>query len=270
MEVRAEVDRLEYAIVGLGMNANIDPNRFPAEWNATSISDQLGHEVSRTELMQEILSGDRRGLCKLGSKEIYEEWRSLSVTMGSMCASARSMVILRARPWAWREDGCPLPQDGEGPAASAGRRLHSPARLWRKHERKKGQRNSQGHPGVHPGSFRVVLPEEFAGLLQADDEIITEVLILPGTESSRMSALIRLYMLPNMEVAGSAHSHPSANIRPSEPDLAFFSRTGDYHIIVGPPFNEKSWACYDASGERRDLAVLDVEFKDDGFDDGFG
>lgn len=107
------------------------------------------------------------------------------------------------------------------------------------------------------------LPEEFAGLLQAEEEVITEVLILPGTESSRMSAFIRLYMLPNMKIAGSVHSHPSGSITPSQEDLAFFSRTGDYHIIAGLPFNEKSWACYDASGERRDLPVLDVEFKDD-------
>jgi proteasome lid subunit RPN8/RPN11 len=110
---------------------------------------------------------------------------------------------------------------------------------------------------------------EFAGLLQVDKEIITEVLILPGTESSRMSALVRLYMLPNMQVAGSAHSHPSGDLRPSEPDLIFFSRTGDYNIIVGPPFDEQSFACYDGAGRRRDLAILDVEFKDDGFDDDF-
>lgn len=114
---------------------------------------------------------------------------------------------------------------------------------------------------------RSSFPVEFAGLLQVDDEIITEVLILPGTESSRMSALIRLYMLPNMQVAGSAHSHPSGALVPSEPDIQFFSRTGDYHIIVGPPFNERSWVCYNASGERRDLPILDVEFKDDGFED---
>ncbi len=114
---------------------------------------------------------------------------------------------------------------------------------------------------------RSSMPEEFAGLLQAEDGVITEVLILPGTESSRMSALIRLYMLPNMQVAGSAHSHPSSNIRPSQQDLLFFTRTGDYHIIAGPPFDETSWACYDALGERRDLPILDIEFKDEGFDE---
>ena len=110
-------------------------------------------------------------------------------------------------------------------------------------------------------------PNEFAGLLSVEGDIISDVLILPGTENSRMSALVRLYMLPNMSVAGSAHSHPSSDLRPSEPDLIFFSRTGDYHLIVGPPFDEKSWICYDGAGKRRDLAVLDVDFQDDGFDD---
>ena len=110
-------------------------------------------------------------------------------------------------------------------------------------------------------------PNEFAGLLSVEGDIISDVLILPGTESSRMSALVRLYMLPNMSVAGSAHSHPSGDLRPSDPDLIFFSRTGDCHLIVGPPFDEGSWICYDGAGKRRDLAVLDVDFQDDGFDD---
>ena len=116
---------------------------------------------------------------------------------------------------------------------------------------------------------RSSLPVEFAGLLSVEEDIITDVLILPGTENSRMSALVRLYMLPNMSVAGSVHSHPSGDLRPSEPDIIFFSRTGDYHIIAGPPFDEHSWICYDNTGKRRDLAILDVQFKDDGFDDGF-
>lgn len=110
---------------------------------------------------------------------------------------------------------------------------------------------------------RSSMPMEFAGLLQAENEIITEVLILPGTETSRINAMVRLYMMPNMSIVGSVHSHPSSNIRPSQQDLQFFSRTGDYNIIVGPPFDEKSWACYDVLGARRDLLILDVDFKDD-------
>jgi len=110
---------------------------------------------------------------------------------------------------------------------------------------------------------RSTLPVEFAGLLRAENGVITEVIMLPGTESSSKSALVRLYMLPNMRIAGSVHSHPSSNIRPSQADLIFFSKTGDYHISAGPPFDEKSWICYDRKGCPRKLPLLDVEVEED-------
>jgi proteasome lid subunit RPN8/RPN11 len=106
-------------------------------------------------------------------------------------------------------------------------------------------------------------PEEFAGLLQEKDGIITEVLILPGTESSDMSAVLRLYMMPNIKASGSVHSHPGPNRKPSQADLNFFSKTGNCHIIVGRPYDNQSWTCYDREGNIRELQVLDIEFKDD-------
>jgi len=107
-------------------------------------------------------------------------------------------------------------------------------------------------------------PKEFAGLLRANEDIITDVLLLPGTESSEVSAVMRLYMMP-MTVGGigSVHSHPSPDIAPSKDDLRMFGRTGDYHVIVGHPYTERSWACYDAAGKRRHLPVLDAQIKDD-------
>jgi proteasome lid subunit RPN8/RPN11 len=105
-------------------------------------------------------------------------------------------------------------------------------------------------------------PEEFAGLLQEKDGIITEVLILPGTESSETSAVLRLYMMPNIKAAGSVHSHPGPNRKPSQADLELFSKTGNCHIIVGHPYDKQSWTCYDREGKVRELQVLDVEFED--------
>ncbi|NOQ33810.1 MAG: metal-dependent protease of the PAD1/JAB1 superfamily [Methanosarcinales archaeon] len=105
-------------------------------------------------------------------------------------------------------------------------------------------------------------PNEFAGLLRAEDGIITEVVVLPGTESSEVSAVMHIYMLPMISVAGSVHSHPTPNTRPSQHDLSLFTRTGNCHIIAGFPYNEHSWTCYDAYGARRKLPVLDVEFGD--------
>ena len=68
-------------------------------------------------------------------------------------------------------------------------------------------------------------PQEFAGLLQEKGGIITEVLILPGTESSNKSAILRLYMMPNIKAVGSVHSHPGPNRSPSQADLRRASRS---------------------------------------------
>ncbi|MDI6888228.1 MAG: Mov34/MPN/PAD-1 family protein [Methanocellales archaeon] len=114
------------------------------------------------------------------------------------------------------------------------------------------------------GASRSSYPKEFAALLRANEDIITDVLLLPGTESSEVSAVMRLYMMPmSVDSAGSVHSHPSSDITPSKEDLMMFGRTGDYHVIVGHPYTEQSWACYDAAGKRRNLPVLDVQIEDD-------
>jgi BirA family biotin operon repressor/biotin-[acetyl-CoA-carboxylase] ligase len=82
MEISAEVGRLDYAVVGLGINANVGLSNFPEEWCATSLSHELGHEVSRVDLIQGILLEIEEAYDKMGSREIYEEWCSLSVTIG--------------------------------------------------------------------------------------------------------------------------------------------------------------------------------------------
>lgn len=106
-------------------------------------------------------------------------------------------------------------------------------------------------------------PNEFAGLLQAQDGIITDILILPGTESSEVNAVLRLFMMPNITAVGSVHSHPSSYIRPSKADLRLFSKTGTHHIIAGHPFGPKNWKCFNGNGEEITLDVLDVEINDD-------
>ncbi|WP_094227548.1 Mov34/MPN/PAD-1 family protein [Methanolobus psychrotolerans] len=106
-------------------------------------------------------------------------------------------------------------------------------------------------------------PNEFAGLLQAKDGIITDILILPGTESSEVNAVLKLFMLPNVSAVGSVHSHPSSVIRPSKADLRLFSKTGNHHIIVGHPYGPDNWKCFDGSGKVISLEVLDVDLEDE-------
>lgn len=106
-------------------------------------------------------------------------------------------------------------------------------------------------------------PNEFAGMLTATGDIITDVIIVPGTESSDESAVMQLFMLPNIHTVGTVHSHPSGHIKPSGADLELFERKGNYHIIAGAPFNLSSWKCYDSKGDSIKLEVIDYDFKDD-------
>jgi proteasome lid subunit RPN8/RPN11 len=71
---------------------------------------------------------------------------------------------------------------------------------------------------------------------------------------------MNLFMLPvSTHIVGSVHSHPSGAIQPSDADIRLFMQSGDYHIIVGYPYDIASWACYDRIGDRRKLDVLDIE-----------
>jgi proteasome lid subunit RPN8/RPN11 len=106
-------------------------------------------------------------------------------------------------------------------------------------------------------------PREFAGMLSAKGDVITEVIVVPGTESSEESAVMQLFMLPNIHTVGSVHSHPSGHTTPSDADLELFAKKGLVHMIVGAPYNLKSWKCYDKDGAPIELEVVDFEFKDE-------
>jgi proteasome lid subunit RPN8/RPN11 len=105
-------------------------------------------------------------------------------------------------------------------------------------------------------------PKEFAGMLYETDQIITDVDV-PITQSSNVNAVMDLFMLPvNTHIVGSVHSHPSGGLQPSDADIRMFMQNGDYHIIVGYPYEITNWACYDRIGNIRKLDVLDVEIEE--------
>jgi len=82
MEVGAQLDRLDYVVLGLGLNANNDPSGFPTSWRSTSLAAELCHDVDRCILICRLLEEIEVAYENMGSKEIYEEWRSRSLTLG--------------------------------------------------------------------------------------------------------------------------------------------------------------------------------------------
>lgn len=100
-------------------------------------------------------------------------------------------------------------------------------------------------------------PKEFACVLRAEGDTITEILLVPGTLSGDRSAILRLHMLPiDLSVVGTAHSHPTPNATPSGADLALFSRYGPIHIIVGEPYTMNTWKAFDRDGNVVKLEVI--------------
>jgi len=105
---------------------------------------------------------------------------------------------------------------------------------------------------------RDVHPNEFGAILRAEEGVITEIMLLPGTISGSRSAIFQLHMLPiDFTVVGTVHSHPSGAISPSGADMAFFQKFGYIHIITGVPFNKDSWRSFDLYGEPISLEVVD-------------
>lgn len=101
-------------------------------------------------------------------------------------------------------------------------------------------------------------PSEFLALLRKNGDIIDEFELAPGTITGSSSASFQPDMMPlGTGIAGSAHSHPSGAMRPSDADLRFFPATGKYHIIIGAPYTEDDWRCFFADGSPCQVEVID-------------
>ena len=120
-------------------------------------------------------------------------------------------------------------------------------------------------------------PREYMGMLRGDDAskfdvdaegtVITDVLVIPGTESNSVSATVKTSMIPNdHSAAGSVHSHPNGVLQPSDEDLITFGK-GSVHIIIGAPYGPDDWQAFDREGNPRELPVLDVESPEEEFFD---
>lgn len=93
-------------------------------------------------------------------------------------------------------------------------------------------------------------PDEFGGILRQEKGLVTELLIVPGTTSGATHATFQLHMLPiDFSVVGTVHSHPNGVARPSEADLELFRKFGSRHVIIGAPYDRRSWRAYDGRGD---------------------
>ena len=84
IESNVRGDIVDYAIIGIGVNVNLRLYDFPEiQPTATSLSDELGRDVSRLDVIRCLLVEiERLYLALPAGGSIYEEWRDSLVTLG--------------------------------------------------------------------------------------------------------------------------------------------------------------------------------------------
>ena len=82
-ELSAEMDRVRFVVIGIGVNVNASLSQLPP--NATSIRNETGRKGSRIRLLQEILRSLEKWyeeVNKQGFEAVIARWKRLSSTLG--------------------------------------------------------------------------------------------------------------------------------------------------------------------------------------------
>lgn len=82
-ELSAEMDRVHFVVIGIGINVNTPLSALPPQ--ATSLKHETRREISRVELVQEVLrflDAWYGRLNKEGFLPIVRRWKELSLTLG--------------------------------------------------------------------------------------------------------------------------------------------------------------------------------------------
>ncbi len=82
-EMNAEVDKVNFVVIGIGLNVNNDKKSLIAQ--ATSLKEQAGQSLSRVMLLQELLRRIEINYSLLedkGAQAIIDKWRNFSLTLG--------------------------------------------------------------------------------------------------------------------------------------------------------------------------------------------
>jgi BirA family biotin operon repressor/biotin-[acetyl-CoA-carboxylase] ligase len=112
-ELSAELDRVKYLVLGIGVDVNLNPGDFPAELRklATSLKAELGQPVSRPELAVAILRELDRDYARMTSGQfaaLANEWEEHGTTIGQDVVIRTGDRQIRGRAESLGEDGALL------------------------------------------------------------------------------------------------------------------------------------------------------------------
>jgi len=109
-------DMVDYAIIGIGINANLRLSDFPQiQATATSLYDEMEREVSRLDIIRCLLVEiESLYLALLAGGSIYQEWRDRLVTLGKKVQVKLGKTIYEGIAESITEDGSLLLRHSDG------------------------------------------------------------------------------------------------------------------------------------------------------------
>ncbi|HEY3863441.1 MAG TPA: biotin--[acetyl-CoA-carboxylase] ligase [Verrucomicrobiae bacterium] len=118
-EMRAELDRVQDVLLGIGIDVNLDADDFPPALRgiATSLKIQSGQKVNRSELAVEILrelDRDYHELTEGRFERLAEQWEAGCTTLGRLVAIRVGDRVIRGRAESLGEDGALLVRGAHG------------------------------------------------------------------------------------------------------------------------------------------------------------
>jgi BirA family biotin operon repressor/biotin-[acetyl-CoA-carboxylase] ligase len=112
-ELNAEVDRVKYVIIGIGVDVNLAARDWPSDLRkiATSLKIESGKSISRAELAISILrelDADYQLICCNEFEKVAEEWEKHCKTIGEEVVIRTGPREIRGRAESLAEDGALL------------------------------------------------------------------------------------------------------------------------------------------------------------------
>jgi len=101
-EMNARGGQVDFVILGIGINVNMSPGTIPEEMRpiATSLREELGHEISRVELLHALLKeveGEYQAFMADERERILREWEEFSQMVGTTVEVRSFNEIIRGR-----------------------------------------------------------------------------------------------------------------------------------------------------------------------------
>ncbi|MBA7642136.1 Bifunctional ligase/repressor BirA [subsurface metagenome] len=118
-EMGAEQDTVNYVVIGIGVNLNIDIKKFPVEFrkNTTSLEKELGRKIDRVEFTKRMLKEIENFYLlfkKRGFAPILKEWKKISATLGKGVKAVSGRRIIEGKAIDIDSDGALIIETKEG------------------------------------------------------------------------------------------------------------------------------------------------------------